>query len=164
MMEHAAQFAEEGIPFFFDPGQAIPLFDGDDLRKFVEQATWMTVNDYEFHMVQEKTGRQLSDLLEQLQAVVVTKGKEGSVIHTREKAHSIPIAATEKVVDPTGCGDAYRAGLLYGMEKGLDWEITGRIAAVAGSFNVEQTGTQNHRFDRDAFDRRLRDAFGIGLP
>jgi adenosine kinase len=163
MLDHAAQFVEGGIRFVFDPGQAIPLFDGDELMSFVEKATWMTVNEYESHMVQERTGRSLGDLLQLLEAIVVTRGKDGSTIHTREKAIEIPVVEPRQVVDPTGCGDAYRGGLLYGLEKGLDWETTGRIAAVAGAFNVEQSGTQNHRFDRDAFDQRYRAAFG-GSP
>ncbi len=161
MMEHAAQFVEAGIRFFFDPGQAIPLFDGKELMSFVEQATWMTVNEYESHMVQEKTGRSLSDLLQHLEAIVVTRGKEGSTLHTPEKAFEIPIAAPQRVTDPTGCGDAYRGGLLYGIEKGMDWECTGRIAALASAYNVEQTGTQNHRFERGEFDQRFRDTFGF---
>lgn len=161
MMEHAAQFAEAGIRFFFDPGQAMPLFDGKELMRFVEQSTWMAVNEYESHMVQEKTGRSLSDLLQSLEAIVVTCGKEGSTIHTREKAFRIPVVKPERVADPTGCGDAYRGGLLYGVEKGMDWESAGRIASLAAAYKVEQAGTQNHRFDRDQFDERFRDAFGF---
>ncbi len=161
MMEHAAQFAQAGIRFFFDPGQAIPLFDGKELMSFVEQATWMTVNEYESHLVQEKTGRSLSDLMQHLEAIVVTRGKEGSTLHTRKKAFEIPIATPQRVTDPTGCGDAYRAGLLYGIEKGMDWECSGRIAALVGAYNVERTGTQNHRFHRDEFDQRFRDTFGF---
>jgi adenosine kinase len=161
MVEHAAQFAEAGIRFFFDPGQAIPLFDGKELLSFVEQATWMTVNEYEAHMVQEKTGCSLSDLMQHLEAIVVTRGKQGSTIHTRDKAIEIPIAKPERVVDPTGCGDAYRGGLLYGIDKGMDWEAAGHIAALAGAYNVEQSGTQNHRYDRGQFDQRFRDTFGF---
>ena len=163
MIDHAAQLAGAGIRFIFDPGQAIPLFDGPDLLSFVEQATWMTVNDYESHMVQEKTGRSLTDLLGHLEAIVVTRGKEGSRIHTRSRTLEIPVADTARVVDPTGCGDAYRSGLLYGLEKGLDWETCGRIAALAGAYNVEQAGTQNHHFDCAGFSDRLQSTFGIRL-
>ena len=100
-------------------------------------------------------------LLQHLEAIVVTRGKEGSILHTRKKAFEIPIATPQRVTDPTGCGDAYRGGLLYGIEKGMDWECTGRIAALAGAYNVEQTGTQNHRFERGEFDQRFRDTFGF---
>jgi adenosine kinase len=163
MTEHAEQFAAAGIPFIFDPGQALPMFDGDDLMKFIEQATWMAMNDYECKLVQERTKRPVQELVAHLDAVIVTLGGEGSRIHTTERTFEIPAAPVEKIVDPTGAGDAYRGGILYGLAQGLDWEKTGRIAAVAGAYAVEKAGTQNHHFDRDSFNARLKDTFNLTL-
>ena len=163
MTEHAEQFAAAGIPFIFDPGQALPMFDGDDLMKFIDQATWMAVNDYECKLVEERTKRPVQELAARLDAVIVTLGGEGSRIHTKERTFEIPAAPVEKIVDPTGAGDAYRGGILYGLAQGLDWEKTGRIAAVAGAYAVEKAGTQNHHFDPDSFNIRLKDTFNITL-
>jgi len=163
MIEHAEQFAEADIPFIFDPGQGMPLFDGEDLIRFAEQANWLAFNDYEAKLMEERTGlapHQLTDLVE---AVVVTRGAEGSDIHTREKLWRIPAAPTSDLVDPTGCGDAYRAGLLYGLMNDMDWETTGRIAALMGAIKIEQAGTQNHHFTTQEFQDRFRDAFGFSF-
>ncbi|MDH5632200.1 MAG: carbohydrate kinase family protein [Gammaproteobacteria bacterium] len=160
MIDHARQFAEANIPFIFDPGQGMPMFDGNDLMEFVDQATWVTVNDYEAQLLQERTGKSLEELAEQVEALVVTLGGEGSRIYAGDQRIDIPTAATSAVNDPTGCGDAYRAGLLYGLMNKLDWDTTGRIAALMGAIKIEQHGTQNHRFSRTDFEARFRESFG----
>ena len=163
MIEHAQQFAEAGIPFIFDPGQGMPLFDGDTLYRFAEQATWLAFNDYEARLMEERTGKSPEDLARMAEAVVVTRGGLGSRVYTAGRCHEIPAAPAARLVDPTGCGDAYRAGLLYGLMNGMDWEITGRIAALMGAIKIEHAGTQNHRFDRDAFEARFQEAFGLSM-
>ncbi len=163
MLQHATQFAEAGIPFIFDPGQGMPMFDGDDLMKFVEQATWVTLNDYEAQLMQERTGKSPHELAEHVDALIITLGGEGSHIYTASKRIDIPCAAPKAVADPTGCGDAYRAGLLYGLMNGMDWETTGRVASLMGAIKIEHHGTQNHRFEREEFYARFKDSFGYHL-
>lgn len=163
MIQHANQFAAAGIPFIFDPGQGLPMFGGDDLKKFIAQATWLAVNEYEWQLVQEKTKLSAADIAGQLKGLIVTRGSEGSVIYADGREIHIPVAKAEAVVDPTGCGDAYRAGLLHGLLHGLDWETTGRIASLIGSIKIASRGTQNHRFTRDEFERRYQQAFGATL-
>jgi adenosine kinase len=159
MIQHANQFSEAGIPFIFDPGQGLPMFDGKDLKRFVEQATWVAVNDYEWQMIQQKTGWTESDVTQLTEALIVTRGPEGSVIHTKGGPIQIPCAKPEAVVDPTGCGDAYRAGLIHGLLHGLDWKATGRIASLMGAIKIEALGTQNHKFTPAEFKQRLATAF-----
>lgn len=163
MIEHAQQFAETGIPFIFDPGQGMPMFDGSDLMRFVEQATWVTVNDYEMQLLQDRTGKSPHEIAEHVEALIVTMGGKGSHIYTKEHRLEIPAAKTEQLADPTGCGDAYRAGLLYGLMNDMDWETTGRIAALMGAIKIQHHGTQNHRFDRQAFDDQFKQDFGYAL-
>jgi len=163
MIEHAMQFADSGIPFVFDPGQGMPMFDGDELLTFAEQATWMAFNDYEIKLMSERTGLSVEQLASMVEAIVVTRGGEGSLVYTGNKVIEIPSAPVNKLADPTGCGDAYRAGLLYGLMNDLDWELTGRIASLMGAFKIEQAGTQNHRFTQHEFEQRFHAAFGISL-
>ncbi|MEW8505647.1 MAG: carbohydrate kinase family protein [Candidatus Thiodiazotropha sp.] len=159
MIEHAAQFAETGVPFIFDPGQGMPMFDGDSLLKFVEQANWLAFNDYEAMLMQERTGKSLKQLAQMVEAIILTRGGEGSEIITQDRVCSIPTAPVKAVVDPTGCGDAYRAGILYGLMNDMDWETTGRIAALLGAIKVEQAGTQNHFASPEEFGYRFEKAF-----
>lgn len=163
MIQHAEQFAEAGIPFMFDPGQGMPMFDGADLLRFAEQAQWLAFNDYEAKLMQERTGKSPEQLAQMVDAVIVTRGGEGSTIYTRDKQHEIPAAKTACLEDPTGCGDAYRSGLLYGLMNDMDWEVTGRIAALMGAIKIEHAGTQNHSFTRDEFDQRFKDQFGMAI-
>jgi adenosine kinase len=163
MIEHAKQFAEAGIPFIFDPGQGLPMFDGNDLKRFVEQATWVTVNDYEWQLLKDRTGWDVADVTARTKALIVTRGAEGSLIHTPKGNFDIPTAKPKAVEDPTGCGDAYRAGLLHGLLHDIDWETTGRIASLMGSIKIEQHGTQNHSFTRDEFKARFKASFGRSL-
>jgi len=163
MIEHAQQFVEAGIPFIFDPGQGLPMFDGEDLLKFIEQATWVAVNDYEAQLLEERTGKSPHEIAEMVEALIVTRGGEGSHIYTADKRLDIPTATPSAISDPTGCGDAYRAGLLYGLMNSLDWETTGRIASLLGAIKIAHHGTQNHRFSIDEFRAKYKEAFGQGF-
>ncbi len=163
MIEHASQFQEADIPFMFDPGQGMPMFDFDDLRRFIDQATWLSVNDYEWQMMQQKTGLSPHEVTESLKALIITRGAEGSVIYTRKKRYDIPAVKPTVIADPTGCGDAFRAGLIYGLMNDMDWDTIGRIAALMGSIKIEHPGTQNHKFDLAAFKDRFNKAFGYSL-
>src|SRR4051812_30853921 len=154
MIQHAEQFAAANIPFIFDPGQGLPMFGGEDIKRFVEQATWVAVNDYEWELVQQKTGWTAKDVTQRVQALIVTRGAQGSVIYTPQGEVQIPCAKAKAVVDPTGCGDAYRAGLLHGLLHGLDWKSTGRIASLLGAIKIESLGTQNHRFSKAELEAR----------
>jgi adenosine kinase len=160
MIEHAEQFEAADVPFIFDPGQGMPMFDGDDLRRFVEQATWVTVNDYEWQLLKDRTGWDTADVTARTDALIVTRGGQGSTIFTKDGEHDIPTVRPESIEDPTGCGDAYRAGLLYGLLNELDWETTGRIASLMGAIKIERHGTQNHSFTRDEFEQRFEASFG----
>jgi adenosine kinase len=155
MIEHAEQFAELGIPFIFDPGQGLPLFGHAELQRFLSLARWVTVNDYEWQLLQQKSRWGVSEIMERVEALIVTCGASGSRIHTRGAQLKIPPAAARTVVDPTGCGDAYRAGLIHGLLHGLDWRTTGHIASLLGAIKIESRGTQNHRFTREEFAQRL---------
>ncbi len=156
---HAKQFAELEIPFIFDPGQGMPMFNGAELLTLIEQATWLMLNDYEAELMQEKTGLSLVQLAGKIEALIVTQGGAGSTIYAGGKEIKIPAAPVANLVDPTGCGDAYRAGLLYGLLNDLDWEITGRIASLMGAIKIEHHGTQNHTFNLDSFKQRYQDSF-----
>jgi adenosine kinase len=159
MIQHAAQFAAARIPFIFDPGQGLPMFSGEELAQFVGQATWVTVNDYEWQLLQQKTGWSVGEVMQRVAALIVTRGAAGSIIYTRDGELAIPSAPVTAVVDPTGCGDAYRAGLIHGLLHGLDWPSTGHIASLMGAIKIESRGTQNHRFTRAEFAARLASAF-----
>ncbi|MDR2214573.1 MAG: carbohydrate kinase family protein [Nevskiaceae bacterium] len=163
MIEHAQQFADANIPFIFDPGQGLPMFGGEDLKAFIEQATWVTVNEYEWSLMAERTGWSEADIASKVRALIVTQGGEGSVIYTQGGKIVIPPAPARQVVDPTGCGDAYRAGLIHGLLHDLPWEVTGRIASLIGSLKIETRGTQNHHFTMAEFRTRYSAVFGSDL-
>ena len=163
MIQHAREFVEAGIPFMFDPGQGMPMFSREDLLQFIEQARWLAVNDYEWQLMQDRTGLSSRDLTERVEALIITRGAEGSYIYTKDHHYVIPTAQARAVKDPTGCGDAYRAGLLYGLMNKLDWETTGRIAALLGTIKIEHHGTQNHRFSRSEFEARYQESFGSSI-
>jgi adenosine kinase len=160
MIDHAAQFCAAGIPFIFDPGQGLPMFGAEELAVFIDQAAWVAVNDYEWEVMQQKTGMTAAEVVAQVDALIVTRGAEGSTIYTKERAWTVPAVKPQAVVDPTGCGDAYRAGLIHGLLRGLDWETTGRMASLMGSMKIESRGPQNHHFTKAEFDRRYQDNFG----
>ena len=160
MIQHAEQFVEANIPFIFDPGQGLPMFDGADLMRFIEKATWVTVNDYEAQMLEERTGKSAHEIADLVDALIITRGGEGSHIYTDGHRYDIPCVKVDAINDPTGCGDAYRAGLLYGLMNKLDWETTGRIASLIGAIKIETHGTQNHSFTLDEFKARFEKEFG----
>ncbi|MGZ8229135.1 MAG: carbohydrate kinase family protein [Burkholderiales bacterium] len=159
MLQHAREFYEANIPFIFDPGQGLPMFSGEDLLDFVRMAEYVTVNDYEAQMLQERTGQTIEALAKLAKAFVVTLGVRGALVYTAGKSIEIPCVKAPSVVDPTGCGDAFRAGLLYGIAAGLDWTTTGRLASLLGSIKIAHRGGQNHRFTRDEVGERYREAF-----
>ncbi len=159
MIQHATQFAAAGIPFIFDPGQGLPMFSAEELRRFISQARWVTVNEYEWQLLQQKTQWPAAELTARVEALIVTRGAGGSSIHTRDGELAIAAAATGAVVDPTGCGDAYRAGLIHGLLRGLDWRAAGHIASLMGAIKIESRGTQNHHFTPAQFAARLAAAF-----
>lgn len=163
MLEHAQQFVDAGIPFIFDPGQGLPMFGGEELETFIDQATWVCVNDYEAQLLQERTGLTPHEIAGRVEALIVTLGSEGSHIYTGNHRIDIPVARAHELNDPTGCGDAYRGGLLYGLMNGHDWDTTGRIAALMGAIKIERHGTQNHSFTKDEFLRRYRESFDAHL-
>ncbi|WP_139559251.1 carbohydrate kinase family protein [Methylotetracoccus oryzae] len=161
MLQHAAQFAAAGIPFIFDPGQGMPMFDGKELLEFIDLARWVTVNDYEAELMQDRTGLTPEQIAARVDALIVTKGASGSLIYTGGAVLQIPSAQPKDVLDPTGCGDAYRAGLIFGLLEGLDWEITGRIASLMGAIKIETYGTQNHSLTMTGFRERFRENFDM---
>jgi adenosine kinase len=160
MLEHAQQFADAGIPFVFDPGQGLPMFNGEELLEFVDKATWIAVNDYESQMLADRTGLAPADIARRVDALIVTRGAQGSVIYHDGKRTDVAAVKPEEVRDPTGCGDAYRAGLLYGLMNDFDWETVGSIASLMGSIKIAHNGTQNHTFTADEFSERFHAAFG----
>jgi adenosine kinase len=160
MLQHAEQLARHGIPFVFDPGQGLPMFSGEELLWFIARAQYLAVNDYEAKLMVEKTGLGLDQLATKVRALITTHGGLGSEIYVDGRKIAVPVAPARSVVDPTGCGDAYRAGLLYGIENGLDWDTTGRLAAIMGTIKIEHSGGQNHAGDRSLIADRFAEAFG----
>jgi adenosine kinase len=163
MREHLRDFASAGIPVVFDPGQGLPLFSGPELIEMIECADYLAVNDYEARLLSERTGLALGSIAGRVRALIVTLGGEGSRIYTDGVVLEIPAVAPAAVLDPTGCGDAYRAGLLYGIAQGWGWERTGRLASLLGSLKIASRGGQNHAIDRDALAALYRERFGQTL-
>jgi adenosine kinase len=159
MLQHAEQFHDAKIPFIFDPGQQMSVFKGYELKHFIELADYVAVNDYEARVLEERIGEPIAKLTERLKAFFVTKGAEGSVIYADGQQISIPSVREERRVDPTGCGDAYRSGLLYGIERGWSWEKTGRLANTMGSIKIENRGPQGHHPKREDIEARFVMAF-----
>lgn len=163
MIEHAQQFHEAQIPFIFDPGQGLPMFSGEELITFIEQATYVAMNDYESQMLQDKTGLDLATLASKVEAFIVTKGGEGSEIYSSGEVINIAPAKADATQDPTGCGDAYRAGLLYGLMNNMDWKTTGQLAGLLGAIKIAHLGTQNHSFNMNEIEKLYRDNYGESL-
>ena len=163
MLEHSRQFAEADIPFIFDPGQGLPMFNGNELLQCLQLADYCAVNDYEARLLCERTGRSIESLAGEVSALIVTLGGKGSEIHTGGRKLDIPCATPTALEDPTGCGDAYRAGLLYGIEHGMDWEQTGRLASLMGAIKIASRGGQNHAPSREEIGDAFRAAFGTQL-
>jgi adenosine kinase len=163
MLNHAREFQAAGIPFVFDPGQGMPMFSGEELLEFVRLADYVAVNDYEGRLLQEKTGKSIDELARLVKALVVTHGADGSVIFAHGRATPISSVKPAAVLDPTGCGDAYRAGLLYGISQGYDWQTTGQLASLLGAIKIASRGGQNHSLTRDEIGARYREAFGTSI-
>ena len=163
MQLHAKEFSEQAIPFIFDPGQGMPMFNGEELLELLDLATYATFNDYESELMQERTGLSLEQIAERVEALIVTMSGEGSKIYAEGQCFNIPPAKAKELSDPTGCGDAYRAGLLYGIMNEYDWETTGRIASLLGSMKIEHHGTQNHTFTMNEFKERYVENFGTSF-
>jgi adenosine kinase len=163
MIQHALEFADRNIPFIFDPGQGMPMFSGAELLTFVEKSTYVTANDYEARMLQDKTGKTLEEIAQRVKALIVTLGADGSLIYADGKQIAIPTPKSQAIVDPTGCGDAYRAGLLYGIQQGWDWETTGRLASLMGSVKIANRGGQNHSYTRAELMALYEQSFGHSI-
>ena len=160
MLQHARECATAGIPFVFDPGQGLPMFSAGELSEFVRLADYVAVNDYEGKLLEDKTGLSLEQISRSVKALVVTLGARGSLVLAEGQRHEIPIVKAAEILDPTGCGDAYRAGLLYGIANGWDWPSTGRLGALVGSIKIERRGAQNHEFTTQELKDRFRLEFG----
>jgi len=160
MRTHVEQFANAKVPFVFDPGQGLPLFSGPELLEMIDAATYLAVNDYEGRLLAERTGVPLERLADRVDAVIETLGGDGSRIHAGGRAIAIPAVPAAAIVDPTGCGDAYRAGLLYGIGQGWDWPKTGRLAALLGARKIAHRGGQNHVIDRESIGAVYHEQFG----
>ena len=163
MIEHARDFGAARIPYVFDPGQGLPMFSGAELLDLVAGASVLTVNDYEARVVEQKTGKSMDEIAAMIKAVVVTRGAEGSTVRAGGQQFSIPAVKPEALVDPTGCGDAYRAGLLYGMARDWSWTKSAQLASLMGALKIAHRGGQNHRPARDTIAERFREAFGEPL-
>ena len=163
MIQHAHDFADQGTPFVFDPGQNLPLFSSEELMTFLDQATWCIMNDYESQLLINTTGQTIEALADKVEALVVTRGGEGSVVYVNGDQVQIPTVAVDQAIDPTGCGDAYRAGLLLGLEKGWDWETSGRVGSLIGAIKVQHQGTQNHDFTIQEFEDLFYNHFDYRL-
>ncbi|WP_153101398.1 carbohydrate kinase family protein [Paraburkholderia hayleyella] len=164
MVQHSEQFAAAGVPFIFDPGQGLPLFDGATLRRMIELATYVAVNDYEAKLVSNKTGWSIEEIASKVDALIITLGEHGAQIHHAGGIEDIPPVTAQQVLDPTGCGDAFRGGLLYGIENKLGWATTGRLASLMGALKIEHQGPQNYAPSRTGINERFRQAFGYDLP
>ncbi len=146
MITHAQRLADAGVPFIFDPGQGLPMFDSEELLSFIKQASWIVVNDYESELLQTKTKLTLAEITVKVEALIVTKGAEGSELHTSTGVHMVPGVTATEVVDPTGCGDSFRAGVLYALTHELSLKVGLRLGNIIGSIKVAHKGTQNHHF------------------
>ena len=160
MLQHARDCAAAGIDLIFDPGQGLPMFNGAELKDFIEMATHVAVNDYEAELLTERTGLSLGQIAQRVDTLIVTRGENGADIFTGGATLRIPSVPVAQVVDPTGCGDAFRAGVLYGLGKGMDWGTTGRLASLMGAIKITHQGGQNHKPSRAEIEQRFEDAFG----
>ncbi|MFZ1851575.1 MAG: carbohydrate kinase family protein [Nitrosomonas sp.] len=160
MIQHAREFYEAGIPFVFDPGQGLPMYNGEELLNFIRQASYIALNDYEAQLLQDRTGHKLESLINQDKVLIITLGAQGSVIYADGKKIEIPCVKPKEIIDPTGCGDAYRAGLLYGIVNKFDWQTTGQLSSLMGSLKIAHRGGQNHQFTREEINQLYFKSFG----
>lgn len=164
MIAHAKRLNAQGTPFIFDLGQAMPLFDGDDIKQMIALAQVLCVNDYEASVVEQRTGQTMAQLAQKLQAVIVTRGGEGATLYTQDRDEHIDPVIPADIVDPTGCGDAHRAGLLYGLTLGWSWSDACKLGNLMGSIKIASRGPQNHAPSRSAISAQLHAQFGLHLP
>ena len=164
MIQHANDFSDLNIPFIFDPGQNVGLFSKKELNTFVEQASWLIMNSYESNLFLDIIGGTVEEHASRLEALIVTGGNEGSLIYHNGSVNSVPAAKISQALDPTGCGDAYRAGILHGLQKGWGWEHIGKLASLTGALNIEHHGTQNHSFQIEDLATRYKTEFGEFCP
>lgn len=165
MIEHSEQFAAADIPHIFDPGQGLPMFDGEELQRFVGNADWLVVNSYEWEMVKHKTGWSQDDITRQLDGgLVITQGGDGSELYDASGKTRIPAVKPEKIADPTGCGDAYRAGMLYGLERGWEAADACRLGSILGALKIAHNAPQHHDFDIEQVKQRFESEFGKPMP
>ncbi len=160
MLQHAQHCADLNVPFIFDPGQGLPMFNGEELKAFIELATYVAVNDYEAELLITRTGLTLADIAQRVSALVVTRGEQGAEIYTGGERLDIPCVKVDRGVDPTGCGDAFRAGMLFGLTNNLDWATTGRLSSLMGAIKIAHQGPQNHTPSRAEIEELFHQAFG----
>ncbi|AWB35895.1 carbohydrate kinase family protein [Orrella marina] len=163
MLTHVDRLSKAGVPTIFDLGQAMPLFDGDELLDVIGKVQALALNDYEASVVEQRTGKSIEQIAVDLEAVVVTRGAQGATLYSDGKVTEIAPVLAEQVVDPTGCGDAHRAGLLYGLTQGWNWERACMLGNVMGSIKIASRGPQNHEVEPEVVDQRMRAVYGIGL-
>ena len=163
MLDHAAQMHQARMPFLFDPGQGLPKFSGGELREFVRLASWVAVNSYEAEMLMRKTGWNRGRICDETRALIVTEGAQGARIYHSGRCERIPPVKVSRVEDPTGCGDAFRAGLAYGIVRKWNWRDTGRLAALLGAIKAGSAGTQNHHFDREILHAKFKQNYGYEI-
>lgn len=163
MFAHAQRLHAQGIPFVFDLGQAMPLFSGEDINKMLQLAQILTANDYEATVVARRTGRSMSQIAQSLRAVIVTRGAKGATLYSEGVETTIDPVKVENIVDPTGCGDAHRAGLLYGLTRQWSLVDSCRLANVMGAIKIGSRGPQNHRPDRAGINAALQRHYGLNL-
>ncbi len=160
MVQNARDCAELGIPFIFDPGQGLPMFNGEELLDFIDLATYVAVNDYEAELLMDRTGLNLPQIAQRLSALIVTRGELGAEIYTGDVVLDIPCVEPGNVVDPTGCGDAFRAGLMHGLTQGMDLLTCGRLGSMMGGIKIGHQGGQNHKLSQAEIADRFKQAFG----
>lgn len=163
MLQHAMDCVDLNVPFIFDPGQGLPMFNGAELEHFIDLATYVAVNDYEAELLMERTDLTLDMIAQRVSALIVTRGEHGSEIYSAGQRIDIPCVKVDKVVDPTGCGDAFRAGIMYGITTGMDWATTGRLSNLMGAIKITHQGGQNHTPTRAEIDERFQQAFGYKI-
>jgi adenosine kinase len=164
MLRHCAQLAKVGVPFIFDPGQSLPALSADDVKTMIEQASYLTVNDYEASLIEDKMGMKIDAFAPHLKGIVVTLGGDGARVYTNGLTTHVPVVPAEKLVDPTGCGDSYRAGLLYGLSRGWTLLQSARLASVIGAIKIASRGPQNHKFDREQLAKTHLRIYREALP
>jgi adenosine kinase len=162
MMKHAAESRELGIPYLYDPSQQVLRLDGKEIARDMEGAHFLFVNDYEFGLISKKTGLDLKGMLKHVDVIVITKGAEGAIIYTEGNEVVIPVVPEDRIIDPTGVGDAFRGGFLAAYAHGWDWSLCGQVGSLAAVYVLEQNGTQNHHYSRQEFVERFRKHYDDG--